>query len=43
MRPPVRGQEKGEQVVILSEKITFLRKSAGWSQEELADRLGVSQ
>lgn len=29
--------------MILSEKITSLRKSAGWSQEELADRLGISR
>lgn len=29
--------------MILSEKIYMLRKKKGWSQEELAERLGVSR
>ena len=28
---------------MLSDKIATLRKDAGWSQEELAERLGVSR
>ena len=29
--------------MILADKITDLRKKNGWSQEELAERLGVSR
>ena len=29
--------------MILAEKITLLRKKAGWSQEDLAEQLGVSR
>ena len=29
--------------MILADKITNLRKKAGWSQEELANQLGVSR
>jgi len=29
--------------MILADKITDLRKKNGWSQEELANQLGVSQ
>lgn len=29
--------------MILAEKITYLRKQKGWSQEELADRLNISR
>ncbi len=32
-----------EDKMILAEKITLLRKRNGWSQEELAERLGVSR
>lgn len=34
---------KGEYRMILAEKIMLLRKEQGWSQEELAVRLGVSR
>ncbi len=29
--------------MILAEKITILRKRNGWSQEDLAEKLGVSR
>ena len=29
--------------MILAEKITMLRKKSGWSQEELAMKLGISR
>ena len=29
--------------MLLSEKILMLRKKQGWSQEELAEKLGVSR
>ena len=29
--------------MILAEKIVFLRKRKGWSQEELADKLDISR
>ena len=29
--------------MIMAEKITMLRKRNGWSQEELAEKLGVSR
>lgn len=29
--------------MILADKITALRKKAGWSQEELAEQLGVTR
>lgn len=29
--------------MILSEKITALRKQMGWSQEELAEKLNISR
>lgn len=28
--------------MILADKIIYLRKKAGWSQEELAEKMGVS-
>ena len=30
-------------MMIMAEKITMLRKRSGWSQEELAEKLGVSR
>ena len=35
--------KKGELVMILADKIIELRKKAGWSQEELAEKLDVSR
>ena len=29
--------------MILADKIIYLRKKAGWSQEELAEKMGVSR
>lgn len=29
--------------MVLSEKIAFLRKKNGWSQEELAEKLDISR
>ena len=29
--------------MILAEKVILLRKKNGWSQEELAERLGISR
>lgn len=34
---------KGEDVMILADKIMELRKKNGWSQEELAEKIGVSR
>ena len=38
-----RKDEKMEEVMILADKIINLRKKNGWSQEELAEKLGVSR
>ena len=38
-----RRQAAKENKMILADKITNLRKKAGWSQEELAEKLGVSR
>ena len=38
-----RKDEKMEEVMILAEKIINLRKKNGWSQEELAEILGMSR
>lgn len=34
---------KGDDVMILADKIMELRKKNGWSQEELAEKIGVSR
>lgn len=36
-------RREGDEIMILAEKIVNLRKQAGWSQEELAEKLGVSR
>lgn len=36
-------QEEGSREMILADKIAEERKRNGWSQEELAERLGVSR
>ena len=38
-----RKDEKMEEVMILAEKIINLRNKNGWSQEELAEKLGVTR
>ena len=38
-----RKDEKMEEVMILADKIINLRKKNGWSQEELAEKLGVAR
>lgn len=38
-----RKDEKMEEVMILANKIINLRKKNGWSQEELAEKLGVTR
>ena len=38
-----RADEKEDGDMTLSEKILMLRKQKGWSQEELAEQLGVSR
>lgn len=38
-----RKDEKMEEVMILAEKIINLRKKNGWSQEKLAEKLGVTR
>lgn len=38
-----RKDEKMEEVMILAEKIINLRKKNGWSQEELAEKFGVTR
>ena len=32
-----------EKIMILADKIIYLRKKNGWSQEELAEKLGVTR
>lgn len=34
---------KDQRIMILAEKIILLRKRNGWSQEELAEQLGISR
>lgn len=38
-----RKDEKMEEIMILADKIINLRKKNGWSQEELAEKLGVTR
>lgn len=38
-----RKDEKMEEVMILADKIINLRKKNGWSQEELAEKIGVTR
>ena len=40
---PAETYKAGGKNMILADKIIDLRKKNGWSQEELADRLGVSR
>jgi len=37
------NNRKGLYKMILAEKIINLRKKCGWSQEELAEQLGISR
>lgn len=36
-------KRKGEQIMILADKIIALRKQKGWSQEQLAEQLDISR
>ena len=38
-----RNAKKGEENMTLAEKVAILRKQKGWSQEELAEKLGISR
>ena len=38
----IKGEQRGVNM-ILADKIMTLRKKCGWSQEDLADQLGISR
>ena len=38
----IKGEQRGVNM-ILADKIMALRKKCGWSQEDLADQLGISR
>ena len=43
MLSPSRGKQEGRLTMIFADKLIQLRKKSGWSQEELAEQMGVSR